>query len=91
MAHTPHADIYKQSLAIAGQGGTLQNRLRDTVVAGKLWGKTGTLGGTAGLAGYMEIDAQKTRIVVILVNNSVLESPQLRQALDDIVLLAHQC
>ena len=91
MTHTPYADIYKQSLAIAAQGGTLQNRFRDTVVAGKLWGKTGTLGGTAGLAGYMQINEQKTRIVVILVNNSVLESRPLRQALDDIVLLAHQC
>jgi len=91
MAHTPYADIYKRSLAIAAQGGTLQNRLKDTVVAGKFWGKTGTLGGTASLAGYMEINEQKTRIVVILVNNSVLESPQLRQALDDILLLAHQC
>jgi D-alanyl-D-alanine carboxypeptidase/D-alanyl-D-alanine-endopeptidase (penicillin-binding protein 4) len=43
---------FRSSLAIAGVDGTLRRRLRDN--AGRLRGKTGTLDGVHGLAGYVE-------------------------------------
>jgi D-alanyl-D-alanine carboxypeptidase/D-alanyl-D-alanine-endopeptidase (penicillin-binding protein 4) len=39
MARSPYAEIYRDSLAIAGVSGTLRNRLRDTPAVGRLYAK----------------------------------------------------
>ncbi len=43
---------FVSSLAVAGETGTLQDEMNDTVAQGRCRGKTGTLTGVANLAGY---------------------------------------
>ncbi|MFM2314555.1 MAG: hypothetical protein RLZZ04_3831 [Cyanobacteriota bacterium] len=84
------AQAYRQSLAIAGTEGTLKKRFINTPVQGNLWAKTGTLTGEGALAGYLKTQSNETLIFSVLVNNSELENPEIRQAIDQIVLLIRQ-
>jgi D-alanyl-D-alanine carboxypeptidase/D-alanyl-D-alanine-endopeptidase (penicillin-binding protein 4) len=68
MAGNPRvAPEFIASLAIAGQDGTLSSRLED--LAGRIRGKTGTLGGVHCLAGYAEGDDGDLYAYAFLVND----------------------
>lgn len=77
---------FQQSLAVAGISGTLKHRFRHTTVAGKLWGKTGTLTGVGSLSGYLFTDNGFSLMISIIVNNSDLESKPIRQVIDQIII-----
>jgi D-alanyl-D-alanine carboxypeptidase/D-alanyl-D-alanine-endopeptidase (penicillin-binding protein 4) len=85
MAKTPEAEIYKQSLPIAGVSGTLKNRFKNTPIKGKLKAKTGTLTGISSLAGYLELSKERTLVFSIIVDKTDESNQKLRQAIDEIV------
>lgn len=94
MAQAPQADDYRASLAVAGVSGTLQSRFRDTLVQGRLYGKTGALSGVAALSGYLDPPDYPPLVFSIILNQ--FESPvrTVRPAIDEIVLLLgnlHPC
>ncbi|HTN81503.1 MAG TPA: D-alanyl-D-alanine carboxypeptidase/D-alanyl-D-alanine-endopeptidase [Acidimicrobiales bacterium] len=63
----PQSDL-TNDLSIAGETGTLDRRLANTVVAGKVRAKTGTLTGVAGLAGFAQ-GADGTEVTFALLLN----------------------
>ena len=79
------SQVYLKSLAVAGISGTLKNRLNN--IEGDLFGKTGSLTGVASLTGYMFVPDYPTIILSIIVNNSNLKSKDLRQTIDEIIIL----
>lgn len=81
---------YRQSLAIAGTQGTLKKRFIDTPLQGNLWAKTGTLTGVGALAGYLQTQSNEPLVFSIIVNNSELENPAIRQAINQIALIISQ-
>ncbi len=54
LAGTPTGQVLRDSLAVAGRSGTLEQRMRHTTAAGRCEGKTGTLEGVSNLVGYCE-------------------------------------
>ncbi len=89
MSETPVANIYKESLALAGKTGTLKNSL--TNIPGKLWGKTGSLSGVFTLSGYLELPNSETLVFSILVNHLPGEKQLLRKEINKMfVLLSSQ-
>lgn len=60
----------KSSLAVAGETGTLERRMRGTRAAGRVFAKTGFIGGTSALAGYAAAGA-RTHAFAILVDYPV--------------------
>ncbi len=52
LASTPIGPVLRDSMAVAGETGTLAERMRDTGAAGRCQGKTGTLTGVSNLVGY---------------------------------------
>jgi D-alanyl-D-alanine carboxypeptidase/D-alanyl-D-alanine-endopeptidase (penicillin-binding protein 4) len=52
LAPTPIGPVLRDSMAVAGETGTLAERMRDTGAAGRCQGKTGTLTGVSNLVGY---------------------------------------
>ncbi|WP_019509359.1 D-alanyl-D-alanine carboxypeptidase/D-alanyl-D-alanine-endopeptidase [Pleurocapsa sp. PCC 7319] len=87
MSRSPEAEYYRESLAIAGVNGTLKNRFRNTSVSRKLWGKTGTLTGVVTLSGYIYPSQYPTIAFSILLNNSEISNREIRQAIDEIVVI----
>ncbi|MGQ9866687.1 MAG: D-alanyl-D-alanine carboxypeptidase/D-alanyl-D-alanine endopeptidase [Pseudanabaenaceae cyanobacterium] len=76
---------FRQSLAVAGQSGTLKNRLRHL----NLQGKTGTLTGAATLAGYLTTPAGDIPFSVFL-NQSPATPAQNRAIVDEITNIMAQ-
>ncbi|MDZ8055589.1 MAG: D-alanyl-D-alanine carboxypeptidase/D-alanyl-D-alanine-endopeptidase [Aulosira sp. ZfuVER01] len=90
MAKTPAAAIYRASLPIAGKSGTLKNRFRNTPAEGIVQAKTGTLTGAVSLTGYVNGTKYEPLIFSIMVNQSEQPASNIRQAIDEIVVLLTQ-
>ena len=87
---TPVGEVYRQSLAIGGVNGTLENRFTGTIIEGKIQAKTGTLSGASSLSGYIEPLNYSQLAFSIMVNQSDLPASELRKVIDKIVInLAH--
>lgn len=86
MAQHPEAELYRESLAIAGIAGTLRNRLRDTPIEGRLYAKTGGLTGVASVSGYLDPPNFEPLLVSIILNHSRQSGQTNRDAIDRILL-----
>lgn len=70
MAHTTVADVWQESLAIAGEEGTLRGRLVGTAGQGRFLGKTGTLDDVKAVVGRVlptdpAVDARRLHVSVV--------------------------
>jgi D-alanyl-D-alanine carboxypeptidase/D-alanyl-D-alanine-endopeptidase (penicillin-binding protein 4) len=90
MATHPQAAVFRRSLAIAGQSGTLRNRLSDTALAGRVQGKSGALTGNVSLSGYMQPPGYDPLVFSILINHSNQPASLLRSKIDELLLLVAQ-
>jgi D-alanyl-D-alanine carboxypeptidase/D-alanyl-D-alanine-endopeptidase (penicillin-binding protein 4) len=86
----PGQDLFFNSLAIAGVNGTLRDRFQNTLLQGRLHGKTGTLRGVRSLSGYLENPEYGTLVFSIVVNQSRQSGQVMNQAIDRILLQASQ-
>jgi len=64
-----HGDGFVQTLAAAGQEGSLAKRLRGTAAEGRVWGKTGYVLGTSALSGYVRAKSGRMIVFSILMND----------------------
>ncbi len=90
MANSPAASVYRASLPVAGESGTLKNRLNTTPNRVILQAKTGTLSGVSALSGYIEVPNYEPLVFSIIVNQSDLSAAKMRSATDEIVLLLNR-
>jgi D-alanyl-D-alanine carboxypeptidase/D-alanyl-D-alanine-endopeptidase (penicillin-binding protein 4) len=90
LAESPDGPLYLASLPVAGESGTLKNRFQDSPLVGRVRAKTGTLTGVVTLAGFTSDTALGTLVFSIMVNNSDLAAPVLREAMDQMVLWSAQ-
>lgn len=90
MAVHPQGRFFRESLAIAGQSGTLTNRLRGTVLEGRLQGKSGALTGNVSLSGYLQPPNYEPLVFSIIINHSNQHASVLRGKIDELLLLMAQ-
>jgi serine-type D-Ala-D-Ala carboxypeptidase/endopeptidase (penicillin-binding protein 4) len=69
-----HADLFRNSLPVAGVDGTLREQMLGTAAQGNVAAKTGFLAHTYGLSGYVRTLAGERLAFAILLNNHVAES-----------------
>jgi D-alanyl-D-alanine carboxypeptidase/D-alanyl-D-alanine-endopeptidase (penicillin-binding protein 4) len=90
MAYHPQARVYRNSLAIAGETGTLRNRFKNTPLAGNLQGKSGALTGNVSLSGYLNPTNYDPLVFSILINHSDQHASILRAKIDELLQLVAQ-
>lgn len=90
MTTHPQGRAFRASLAIAGQSGTLSNRLRGTALEGRLQGKSGALTGNVALSGYVQPPNYEPLVFSIVINHSNQHASVLRGKIDELLLLLAQ-
>ncbi|MEB3288543.1 MAG: D-alanyl-D-alanine carboxypeptidase/D-alanyl-D-alanine-endopeptidase [Leptolyngbya sp.] len=90
MAIHPQAQVFRASLAVAGESGTLRRRLVNTPLSGRVQGKTGALTGNVALAAYVQPPNYPPLVVSIVINHSNHHANVLRAKIDEWLLLLAQ-
>jgi D-alanyl-D-alanine carboxypeptidase/D-alanyl-D-alanine-endopeptidase (penicillin-binding protein 4) len=79
LASTPIGPVLRDSMAVAGETGTLAERMRDTGAAGRCQGKTGTLTGVSNLVGYCDATDGHTLVFAIFTDGIPTEAAHVFQ------------
>jgi serine-type D-Ala-D-Ala carboxypeptidase/endopeptidase (penicillin-binding protein 4) len=85
-ATQPWADLYRSSLPVAGEDGTLSDRMKDTPAAGHIFAKTGTIEHVVALSGYATTVRGAHLVFSILANNNDLHAQTADAVLDAIAV-----
>src|SRR5437588_2194251 len=76
---------FQSALPVAGEDGSLSERMKGTVAQAHVWAKTGTLGHVNALSGYAETLSGERLAFSILVNNHRLTSRGATRIMDQIL------
>lgn len=88
MEKSPYREAFRNSLAVAGEDGTLRQRLTGLRPgAGRIWAKTGTLSRVNAIAGYAQSADGEWLTFAILVNNHAAAGAEVRAIIDKICML----
>jgi D-alanyl-D-alanine carboxypeptidase/D-alanyl-D-alanine-endopeptidase (penicillin-binding protein 4) len=82
----PWGTGFRDTLPVAGVDGSLADRLKGTVAQGRVYGKTGSLGGVKTLAGYATTNRGQQIAFAILTNNFNVSAKKVTDAIDDIIV-----
>ena len=81
-----HGETFVQTLAVAGQEGSLAKRMRGTPAEGRVFGKTGYVLGTSALSGYVRTRTGRMAIFSIIMNDVRGQTGKARDAQDKVCL-----
>ncbi|HTK95953.1 MAG TPA: D-alanyl-D-alanine carboxypeptidase/D-alanyl-D-alanine-endopeptidase, partial [Terriglobales bacterium] len=84
-AAQPWGQLYVESFPVGGVDGTLANRFRDMPEQGHVHGKTGSLGHTTALSGYIDMPSGERLAFAIFANNYNMPSRKVVDTIDEIV------
>ncbi|HEX8456440.1 MAG TPA: D-alanyl-D-alanine carboxypeptidase/D-alanyl-D-alanine-endopeptidase [Pyrinomonadaceae bacterium] len=87
MSKHRHAQVWRDAQPVAGVDGTLRSRMRNTVAAGNVRAKTGTLNNVSGLSGYVNTAAGERLAFSIIVNHYPDDNSPRQNYLDTIAVL----
>jgi serine-type D-Ala-D-Ala carboxypeptidase/endopeptidase (penicillin-binding protein 4) len=85
-AAQPWGELYRSSLPVAGEDGTLSERMKNTAAAGRVFAKTGTIEHVNSLSGYATTSRGAHLIFSILGNNNDLSAHAADTVLDSIAV-----
>lgn len=80
----PWGELYRSTLPIAGEDGTLADRMKNTAAAGRVFAKTGTIGHGNALSGYATTVHGEHLLFSILGNNNNLHAQDANKVIDAI-------
>jgi D-alanyl-D-alanine carboxypeptidase/D-alanyl-D-alanine-endopeptidase (penicillin-binding protein 4) len=83
-----NSGAFTSALSVAGQDGTLRDRLQNTPAAGHVLGKTGSMSNISALSGYVEVIGGGRAAFSILMNGFPPESISAARSAQDAVALA---
>lgn len=81
--HSAQAGTFIRSLAVAGESGTLEKRFRGEALAGRVYGKTGTVNNVRAFAGYVQ--AQSGRVYALVIMGNGKSAVKSRYMQDDLM------
>lgn len=75
--HSAHRDLFRETLAVAGVDGTMQDRFRRSDLKGRVFAKSGYVNNVRSLSGYLQTrDGQWYAFAILM--NRVPETPQIK-------------
>lgn len=77
--------IFRESLAVAGRSGTLQDAMRGTLAEGRITAKTGSMKKVRSYSGFAETRSGQQLAFSIIVNNYPCSSWQIRRKLEELM------
>jgi serine-type D-Ala-D-Ala carboxypeptidase/endopeptidase (penicillin-binding protein 4) len=83
-AAQPWGELYRSSLPVAGEDGTLSDRMKNTAAAARVFAKTGTIGHGNTLSGYATTVHGERLLFSILGNNNNLHAQDANKFIDAI-------
>jgi D-alanyl-D-alanine carboxypeptidase/D-alanyl-D-alanine-endopeptidase (penicillin-binding protein 4) len=83
-AAQPWGDLYRSTLPVAGEDGTLSDRMKNTPAAARVFAKTGTIGHGNTLSGYATTIRGERLLFSILGNNNNLHAQDANKVIDAI-------
>jgi serine-type D-Ala-D-Ala carboxypeptidase/endopeptidase (penicillin-binding protein 4) len=83
-ATQPWGELYRSTLPVAGEDGTLSDRMKNTPAAAHVFAKTGTIGRGNTLSGYATTVRGERLIFSILGNNNNLHAQDANKVIDAI-------
>lgn len=87
MIKSPIGDLYLSFFPRAGVDGTMKNFLAKTPLCGSLALKTGSMNAVQSFAGYrLDESGKPTHVIVIIINGFTCKRPELRTAVEDLLL-----
>ena len=86
MWDSPHGNLYRKSLAVAGEDGTLDWRFSRTRARGRIQAKTGTLSNVTALSGFAVTDDDRDLAFSVYVNNIGVSTSYIRRLVDQVCL-----
>jgi D-alanyl-D-alanine carboxypeptidase/D-alanyl-D-alanine-endopeptidase (penicillin-binding protein 4) len=78
-------DVFRSMLPVAGEDGTLSERMKGTVAQDHVWAKTGSLGHVNALSGYAETTRGEPLVFSIICNNHKLTGRGATKIMDQIM------
>lgn len=78
----PWAPLFRDSLAVGGEDGTMEKRMLDSVARGRVRAKTGSLANNNSLAGYVQTRSGETLLFAFFLNHHLLDNGRAVQLLD---------
>jgi len=85
IAKQPWGEQFRGTLPVAGVDGSLADRFKGSTAQGRVYAKTGSLGGVKALSGYATTNRGDTVVFSILTNNLTAPSKKVTDAMDQIV------
>lgn len=85
-AEQPWAETFRSVLPIAGEDGTLMDRMKNTPAAGHIWAKTGSLSHVDSLAGYATSTRGAHLVFSFIGNNHNLKGHAATDVLDSLAI-----
>ena len=82
----PWGTAFRDTLPLAGVDGSLADRFHGTIAQGRVYGKTGSLGGVKTLAGYATTNHGELFAFAIFTNNFNLPAKRITDTIDDIII-----
>jgi D-alanyl-D-alanine carboxypeptidase/D-alanyl-D-alanine-endopeptidase (penicillin-binding protein 4) len=83
----PWGGFLRESLPVAGADGTLKERMNGTPAEGRVRAKTGSIGETNALAGYVETRGGETLVFAVFLNHHTLGERRALALLDQIAIV----
>lgn len=77
--------LYKSTLAVGGQSGTLLNLWKDDQVRGRIYAKSGSMTGVVAYAGYLTASSGREYAFTVIVNHATVSSVDVRKSIEQFV------
>ena len=78
-----HREKFQSTLPQSATSGTLENRMKDTPAAGRVWAKTGSMSNVRSLSGFLVTLDGEPMVFSIIVNGYHVPSSRIEAAMDD--------